>query len=228
MYQLKNIRTPAGWVMMGMLDVNIDSAYIVCLLRLIVLFLQALTGLTNGVLRDERVFYIDKSDWIAKYNDQGYHPFVTDCYLVILLIYIISIVVQFEVQKTNAWVDVGPEVVIKEAQERLSRQGWDVLRPALSVTVRVWIMRGFIEGGIREAPSFALEFLGNALEVLDWGRQAWKNVSNEVRGTIFKSTFIRGVRSLHIRALMEVCFCCSPSLKEDVTLKGRVMIIILD
>jgi hypothetical protein len=126
----------------------------------------------------------------------------------ILLIYITSITVQFEVQKTNAWVDVGPEVVIKEAQERLCRQGWDILRPALSVTVRAWIMRGFIEGGLR-AHLVALEFLGYALEVLDWGRQAWKNIPNEVRGTIFKSTFIRGVRSLHMRALMEVRFCCS-------------------
>lgn len=31
MYQLKNIRTPAGWMMIGMLDVNIDIAYLVCL-----------------------------------------------------------------------------------------------------------------------------------------------------------------------------------------------------
>jgi hypothetical protein len=65
-------------------------------------------------------------------------------------------------------------------------------------------MHGFIEGGLRGAHPVALEFIGYALEVLDWGSRVWKNVPDDDRGVIFKSTFIRGVRSLHISAFMEV------------------------
>lgn len=65
-------------------------------------------------------------------------------------------------------------------------------------------MRGFLEGGLRQDRATEVEFLGYALEVLDWGRLAWKNVSKDDRGAIFEHTFVRGVRSLHITALMQV------------------------
>lgn len=65
-------------------------------------------------------------------------------------------------------------------------------------------MRGWVEGGLRGAKPVTVEWLGRALEVLDWGKRAWKNVSRTNRGVIFDSTFIRGVRSLHLDALMEV------------------------
>jgi hypothetical protein len=113
-------------------------------------------------------------------------------------------IVGFEAQKTKAWVglDVRPEVVIKEAQERLDQQEWNALRPALSVTVRAWIMQGFVEGGVCGAHAGALQYLGYALEVLEWGSRTWKDALDEERGAIFKSTLIRGVRSLHISAFM--------------------------
>lgn len=65
-------------------------------------------------------------------------------------------------------------------------------------------MRGWLEGGLGGAKSATVEWLGRALEVLDWGKTAWKNVSRTDRGAIFDSTFIRGVRSLHLDAFMEV------------------------
>ena len=67
-------------------------------------------------------------------------------------------------------------------------------------------MRGFIESGLRGAHPVALVFFSNALEVLDWGSRTWKNIADEDRGAIFKSTFIRGVRSLHVSAFMKVRF----------------------
>jgi len=143
--------------------------------------LDGLSGLTNGIIRDERVFHIDDPNWFTMYNDQ----------------------VVFEAQSKNVWVDSKPDVVMIEAQERLRQQGWDKLRPALSTTVRAWIMRGFLEGGLRNAKAVEVEFLGYALEVLDWGRRAWKNVPKDDRGVIFEKTFIRGVKCLHINALMQ-------------------------
>jgi stress-induced-phosphoprotein 1 len=67
-------------------------------------------------------------------------------------------------------------------------------------------MRGFIESGLRGAHPVALVFFSNALEVLDWGSRTWKNIADEDRGAIFKSTFVRGVRSLHISAFMKLRF----------------------
>lgn len=67
-------------------------------------------------------------------------------------------------------------------------------------------MRGFMEGGFSGNYSVTVEFISHALEVLEWGRKTWKNVSREDRGSIFEDTFIRGVRSLHIDAFMKVCF----------------------
>jgi hypothetical protein len=65
-------------------------------------------------MQDSRIFHIDNSDWIKKYNDQA----------------------MFEAQKCNAWTEGGPELVIEEAQQRLRKEGWGSLRPALSVTIR--------------------------------------------------------------------------------------------
>jgi hypothetical protein len=68
---------------------------------------------------------------------------------------------------------------------------------------RGWIMRGFLEAGMRGTKAVQVEFLSRSLEVLEWGQKAWKNVPSSDKGCIFDDTFIRGVRSMHIEALME-------------------------
>jgi hypothetical protein len=65
-------------------------------------------------------------------------------------------------------------------------------------------MRGWLGGGLTGAKPVTVEWLSRVLEVLDWGKIAWKNVSRTDRGVVFDSTFIRGVRSLHLNAFMEV------------------------
>lgn len=74
-------------------------------------------------------------------------------------------IVCLEAQQSGAWVNVKSEGVIKEAPARLRQQGWDKLRPALSVTVRAWMMRGFMEGGTRGAYSIVVSFFGEASNV---------------------------------------------------------------
>jgi hypothetical protein len=168
--------------------------------------MQGLVGLTNGIIRDERVFHIDDPNWISMYNEQGSSYYCPKFYTILkLTLYTTFPIVIFEAQSKRAWVDAKPDVVIIEALERLRLEGWTALRPALSTTIRAWIMRGFLEGGLRRAKSVEVEFLGYALEVLDWGSRVWKDVPKDDCGAIFQRTFIRGVRSLHIRALMEVC-----------------------
>ena len=49
---------------------------------------------------------------------------------------LIGFLVCLEVSMTNAWAESGSSQVVQEAPKRLEAQGWDTVRPALSVTVR--------------------------------------------------------------------------------------------
>jgi hypothetical protein len=59
-------------------------------------------------------------------------------------------------------------------------------------------------GGLRGKYHVEVEFLSRALEVLEWGRTAWKKVPVKDRGVIFEDTFIQGLRAMHLNALREV------------------------
>jgi hypothetical protein len=69
---------------------------------------------------------MDEADWLSKFNDQG-HYLCNSFLLVILTLVMHFLVVQFETQSTNAWVDAEPDAVIEEAQELLGRSGWGAL-----------------------------------------------------------------------------------------------------
>ena len=70
MQSLKKIASPLGEGFFGMTNVCVsrssDSAY-----HLSVTAAQVLESLTNGIMRDDRVFHIDNQDWISQYNDQS-------------------------------------------------------------------------------------------------------------------------------------------------------------
>ena len=69
MNQLKKVQVAGGMAAVGMSDVNI--ALFAYLFWGLTRLHQGLAGLTNGILRDKRVFHIDDQQWISKYNDQG-------------------------------------------------------------------------------------------------------------------------------------------------------------
>ncbi|KAI9574036.1 hypothetical protein HD554DRAFT_583804 [Boletus coccyginus] len=142
---------------------------------------EGLTCITNGLMRDIRVFRIDSQDWITKYNNQ----------------------VSFEAEKRRAWTSEPMDVIQRSALERLKKQGWDDVRPALSVVVRAWIMRAIFDNQLKNAPHVAVERLKQILELLHWGRQVWRDVSKDDRGVIFQDTFVRGVKVIYLDALME-------------------------
>ena len=126
----------------------------------------------------------------------------------------------------NDWTTSSPEKIKKAALQRLKAKGWNDVRPALSLTVRFalalvafdvadkpdaslityrgWIMRAFMEGNMRANRQAEKEFLLQALDVLEWGRQIWHNIPSDDRGTIFELTFLRGVKNMYLHALMEV------------------------
>ncbi|KAG2346573.1 hypothetical protein BDR05DRAFT_959508 [Suillus weaverae] len=158
--------------------------------------LMALTYLTNGLMRDDRAFHISQLDWITKYNQQ----------------------VTFEATARQAWHANGLETIKEQAQKRLKEKGWNDVRPALSVTVRAWIMRSMLERHLRDKPEVGIQFLKQAIDLLEWGRNVWKNVKKTDRGTIFEDTFLRGVRSMHLEMFMDV-YTTDPGLNSKFPLE---------
>ncbi|KAK0205051.1 hypothetical protein DFS33DRAFT_1325017 [Desarmillaria ectypa] len=143
--------------------------------------LGVIASISNSVVADNRAFHISDSRFVSMYNLQ----------------------VQHEATNHGAWTDGGPAQIKKEVQARLQTSGWNDVRPAISVTVRCLIMRAFLEGRIRGLHSLELEFLITVLDILEWGREVFRDVPREERGTVFDLTFVRGVRNMHLHALME-------------------------
>ncbi|EGO24395.1 hypothetical protein SERLADRAFT_438006 [Serpula lacrymans var. lacrymans S7.9] len=129
--------------------------------------------LTNGILRDRRVFHISGARWFDDYNKQ----------------------LDFEVKVTKAWPTLSPQQVLYQAKRGLRQKGWDEVRPAISTTIRAWVMLGLLDSLVGRAHHVALEHFRKVIEVLELGRVYWKTVPKEQRGSIFDDAFIRGIHA---------------------------------
>lgn len=141
---------------------------------------NALIDITNGLLRDTRVFHAD-----SRFFEQ------------------LEAQIRYEGEATAAWGSGGPKRVQKEAIARQRKEGWLPVRRALSVTVRAWIIKGFIDTNMGSLIS-GVEFYQRTLDLLEWGRRTWHNVASEDRGIIFEASFVRGVRRLHLPAVLRL------------------------
>ncbi len=114
---------------------------------------------------------------------------------------------------------------MEEIPAKLEADGWDAVRPAIAITLKCveeaiylfkwsvdlvtlysgWIMRGFIEDRLKDSIETAQDFFTSALDLLQWGNEQWKDVSFEEKGEVFRPAFIRGVKSLHLEALLCKC-----------------------
>lgn len=68
-------------------------------------------------------------------------------------------------------------------------------------------MRGFLAVTFQQsgsANSTATEFYSRAIEILKWGQRSLKAVPRKQKGAIFDPTFLIGVRSLYLNALLDV------------------------
>ncbi|EJU05450.1 hypothetical protein DACRYDRAFT_103935 [Dacryopinax primogenitus] len=140
----------------------------------------AIEQFSNAIIYDSRVFHIEDSQFMVKYNDQ----------------------VKYEAFVRKAWTEGGPELILREAQERLSKSGWDSVRPALSVTGRAYVLRAFLTAGLMEDSAAAVSFYNDAIGILEGGKALWSNVTDEMRGAIFAPTFIRGIKGLRLESYM--------------------------
>lgn len=55
---------------------------------------------------------------------------------------------------------------------------------------------------VRKSYGVAVEFIGNAMNVLKWGAELWKDAGREERGPVFAPTYITGVHALYLEALL--------------------------
>ncbi|KAJ7024756.1 hypothetical protein C8F04DRAFT_1130473 [Mycena alexandri] len=166
--------------------------------------LGAIDSLSNGLMRDLRVFHITDHGFVSRYNKQ----------------------IIFEAQARRAWTEGGPELVIREALARQRKEGWSSTRPAVALTVRAWIMRATFESGLRRNHHVAAELYKNALDVLHKLKEHWILESRENRGTVFEQSFIFGVKHLYIDALMHTYDRSNPSteLLEDLLRESDLLI----
>ncbi|KAJ3815600.1 hypothetical protein F5876DRAFT_30294 [Lentinula aff. lateritia] len=159
--------------------------------------MQALMLISNAILTDHRVFHINGPEFLPKYNQQ----------------------VLGEAQFFKAWTHEGPDVIKQKVLERLEEEGWHTTSPALTTTIRAWIMQGFYQGGLYQNHVAEVEFLGRTIEIIKWGRERFKDIRKEYRGIMFEETFLRGVQMLHLEALLKVYQTCSP---DDATLEATL------
>lgn len=168
----------------------------------------AITDISNGILRDSRVFHMDCPDWTEKYNRQ----------------------VVLEAQVFKAWVTAGPAELKKEAPDRVKKEGWQSARDALATTVRAWIIQAFIQNSFGRHTA-GVEFFSRAVDVLEWGRRVWKDVPKDDRGAIFEVTFVRGVKRLYLSAMHQYLCQKVPNCsytKEDLAELARDIIVDTD
>jgi stress-induced-phosphoprotein 1 len=126
--------------------------------------------------------------------------------------------VYFEATTSKAWNSEGFETIKEFAQKRLKENGWDDVRPALAVTVRAWIMKAALEGGLREQPQAGVEYYRQALDLVEWGRTIWKDVPKSSRGAIFEHSFLIGIRSLYLKMFMHA-YTTDPGLNSKFPLE---------
>ncbi|KAJ7745655.1 hypothetical protein B0H16DRAFT_1889279 [Mycena metata] len=140
----------------------------------------ALDNLTNGIMRDRRVIQLH-DDFLTDYDKQ----------------------MDIEAHKYRAWTYDGPELVIRQALARQREEGWNAVRPAVSTTIRGWIMKAFLSSGLYKQHHLAVEFYKNCLQVLSELREHWRLESTTDRGVVFEPSFIFGISNMYLDAIMQ-------------------------
>ncbi|KAJ6520220.1 hypothetical protein C8R45DRAFT_954328 [Mycena sanguinolenta] len=141
---------------------------------------NAIEFMSNGILIDRRCFYMDSRDWLNQFMEQ----------------------LKFEGEYYQAWSKAGVKIVLEQVEGRLDKEGWSSVGPALCTTVRFWIMLGFLAGS-NGRHGVATEHFRNAVDLIEWGRNTWKDVSRSLRGDIFDLLFLRSVRRLFVASVMD-------------------------
>jgi len=149
----------------------------------------------SGIMRDSRVFYRTEENFLDSILKQ----------------------MQVETAQANAWIDADPDSIIKQAQERESKDGWPRVREALCTTARIWVAQAFILAMIGKDPAGAVSQHDNVIKLLELGTNVWKEQPYPERAQVLNPEFHVGVKVLWLNAYM-MAYCVerdSGSLSND-------------
>ncbi len=66
------------------------------------------------------------------------------------------------------------------------------------------MLRGKIEGALDSNLISQNKDYSRCLEVVEWGRELWKDVPASVHGKVFDESFIWGLRNLYLQLILQV------------------------
>jgi hypothetical protein len=75
----------------------------------------------------------------------------------------------------------------------------------LVVFISGWFINAYVSSNITQQYDGAVELYRHAVEILQWGRQEWKDVPLEDKGSMFELTYIRAVKRMYMNTIIEVC-----------------------
>ncbi|KAK6355857.1 hypothetical protein TWF718_000237 [Orbilia javanica] len=140
--------------------------------------LQTLADLTSVAMEDFKVVYFGEGD-LEK---------LQLCYML-------------EQQQRNAVGDhLNPVQTIAEYNNRLDNgASWDIIRPALQLSIRAAFMNGIIKDGFLEprlpnGTTPAVDDFRRAVDLTEEARRVFANVPGHVRGRTLEKTFLRGLK----------------------------------
>lgn len=143
--------------------------------------LGAIEMITNGILLDRRAAH-----------DEG------------RFMELLSIQLNHECNTFGAWPSDGPDAIMRELPGRIARDGWPRTQTALSMTLRAWILRGWLGGinGLGGGHHAEVKFISGALQVLVWARETYKDFPTSEKGDILADAFVMLVRRALLDALL--------------------------
>ncbi|KAF3107916.1 hypothetical protein TWF569_005518 [Orbilia oligospora] len=140
--------------------------------------LQTLADLTSVAMEDFKVVYFGEGD-LEK---------LQLCYML-------------EQQQRNAIGDnLNPVQTIAEYKNRLDKgASWDIIRPALQLSIRAAFMNGIIKDGFLEprlpnGTTPAVDDFRRAVDLTEEARRVFNNVPGHIRGRTLEITFLRGLK----------------------------------
>ncbi|KAJ7922818.1 hypothetical protein B0H13DRAFT_2655447 [Mycena leptocephala] len=141
----------------------------------------ALVDITNGILRDHRVFHAGPH-FFEQLETQSGAQFLMHDFPSLMS----ATKVLFEAELAE----------IEEVRVVPCASGTLCDCPGMDDEGLLDSNMGVLNGGV--------EFFKRILDVLEWGRRTYPNVPSEDRGVIFEASFVRGIRRLYIPAVLSL------------------------
>ncbi|KAK7464813.1 hypothetical protein VKT23_006019 [Stygiomarasmius scandens] len=152
-------------------------------------------ALTNVLFYDKRIFHIPDYETRDGFRFKIASQIATDAY----------------VARVVSWVEDDDMDTIKQsARERLQKEGWrghswiSGLSAALGMTVRCWVLYGFVDSEFENKPEDEAEYLEKAIKLIEWCRDEWKDVSDSDRGFVMGPIYLRLIQVRYLENLQRL------------------------